>query len=94
MFGFVEFDSPAALIGEFMFAVAFIAAILFIARIVNARSTPPGTTTTTATTTTTTGREPVRTSAPTRSDERPDREPIGAASAGDIDQASPGKHTG
>ncbi len=41
MFGFVEWDSPLALLGEFLFALLVFAAILAIVRRVERKPPPP-----------------------------------------------------
>jgi hypothetical protein len=41
MFNFVQWDSPLMLVAELALSVAFIAGVLFVARIVNSRSARP-----------------------------------------------------
>lgn len=43
MFGFVEWDSPLALLGEFAFAVVVFIAILFIVRRIERKAPPADT---------------------------------------------------
>ena len=41
MFNFVEWDDPLMLVMELALSVAFIAGVLFVARLVNANAAPP-----------------------------------------------------
>lgn len=42
MFGFAEWDSPLALLLEFLLAVAVVVIIMWLARLAKVNDTPPG----------------------------------------------------